>query len=229
MRTIMPVLLLLVTAPAAAAERTYSVTDFDRVQVEGPYEVNLVVGRPSAARASGSQLALDRLSVEVQGRTLKIRYNQFAWGSQARMPAEPVRIDVAARSLRGATLIGSGNLTLSGAQGLKLELGLSGAGRIEARDVQADNLILQLRGSGQALLSGAAKQFRATIQGSGDLDATSLQAEDASLSAATHGSIRVSARRSATVVASGQGEVEILGAKACTISGQTAARVKCGQ
>ena len=37
--------LLAFAAPASAADRRYSVTDFDRVIVEGAYQVHLVVSR----------------------------------------------------------------------------------------------------------------------------------------------------------------------------------------
>ncbi|HMC91878.1 MAG TPA: DUF2807 domain-containing protein, partial [Allosphingosinicella sp.] len=65
-RTALFALLLTAAAPAAAAERSYPVTDFDRIQVEGPYEVTLVTGGASTARGSGSQAALERVTVEVQ-------------------------------------------------------------------------------------------------------------------------------------------------------------------
>src|SRR5690349_20556352 len=67
-------------APAAAAERHYSITDFDRVQVDGPYRVTLATGRSSAARAEGSTEALDHVSIDVQGGILRIRRNRSAWG-----------------------------------------------------------------------------------------------------------------------------------------------------
>ena len=35
--------------PAAAAERRFAVTDFDRVVVEGPYQVRLATGRTTSA------------------------------------------------------------------------------------------------------------------------------------------------------------------------------------
>src|SRR5687768_12032998 len=73
-------LALAAAAPAGGAERSYSVTDFDRVQVDGPYRVSLRTGLTSGARAEGSQEALDRISVDVQGGTLRVRRNRSAWG-----------------------------------------------------------------------------------------------------------------------------------------------------
>ena len=94
-------------APAAAADRNYSVTDFDRVVVDGPYVVQLVVGRPSSAVASGSRDALDRVTIDVQSRTLRIRRNRQRLGRHARapMPARS-RSLLATRDLRSVRLIG---------------------------------------------------------------------------------------------------------------------------
>src|SRR3954451_19033136 len=107
---ILPALLLLLPAAAAAADRTYTVTDFDRVQVDGPYEVVLTTGGPSGARATGSQLALDAVTVEVSGATLRVRTNRSAWGGYPGQPVEPAKIRLTTRDLKSATVVGAGSL-----------------------------------------------------------------------------------------------------------------------
>jgi hypothetical protein len=57
----------LMAAPAHAAERGYSVTDFDRIRIDGPYRVTLTTGRSPGARAVGAQAAIEGVAVEVQG------------------------------------------------------------------------------------------------------------------------------------------------------------------
>jgi hypothetical protein len=229
MKRTMFVFAALCAAPATAAERNYSVTDFDRVQVEGPYAVQLVTGRSSSAKASGSQQALDRVSVEVQGRTLKVRANRSAWGGYPGAAIGTVTITLSTRSLRAATLLGPGSLKLTGGKALALELALSGSGRIDATGIDADTLRIGLLGSGAMTLAGKAKQLRATVQGSGNLDASALASDDAQLGAATTGTVTIAARRTAKVSATGQGSVEVIGAPSCTLTGATASRVKCGK
>src|SRR3954465_1955251 len=94
MRTALFALLLTAAAPAAAAERNYPVTDFDRIQVEGPYEVTLVTGGASAARGIGSDAALEGVTVEVQSGLLRIHPNRSAWGGYPGDKAGPVKIAV---------------------------------------------------------------------------------------------------------------------------------------
>ncbi|WP_167737441.1 GIN domain-containing protein [Sphingomonas parva] len=221
--------LLLAAAPAVAAERNYSVTDFDRIQVEGPYQVTVTTGGFSRARAVGDQAAIDRLSLDVQGRTLRIRANRAAWGGYPGARSGTVRIEIGARSLTMASVIGPGSLAVDRAKGLKVDLSVSGSGRLAVAAVDADNLGIGLLGSGTISAGGKARQARVTIQGSGNLEGESLAADDAVVIADTAGRIAFAARRTARVTASGPGEVSIAGAASCTVTGPAAAGVTCGR
>jgi hypothetical protein len=228
---IMPLFLALAAfaAPAAAAERRYSVTDFDRIQVDGPYEVTLTTGGSSQATATGDQRAIDRIAVDVQGRTLRIRPNPSAWGGYPGAQTGPVRIVLTSRLVRGATVIGPGSLAIDRARGLRIELSLSGSGSLSVGAVEADVLILGLLGSGEMTVAGKAKQLRLTVEGSGDFSGRSLASEDAQITAGTSGALTVGAARTAKVSAHGRGSVEIVGTPACTLSGPAAALVRCGK
>ena len=173
--------------PAGAAERTYSITDFDRVQVDGPYRVILTAGRSSAARAEGSTEALDHVSVDVQGGTLRVRRNRSAWGGYPASGIGPVTVTLTTRDLRNAAVVGSGSLDVDRAKGLRVDLSVSGSGRLTVASVEADNLIVGLLGGGRITLAGRAKQLKATVQGSGDLAAAGLSADDAQIASDTAG------------------------------------------
>lgn len=228
MRAAIPLLLVIAAAPAAAEERTYPVTDFDRVEVQGPYEVTLVTGRPSAARAVGSAQALEGISVDVQGSQLRIRRNASAWGGYPGQKPGPVRIEVSTRDLRAVSVIGAGQVTVDRLRGLRADLSVSGSGRIDAGRVEADTLILGLVGSGRIAAAGTAKQVRATVQGSGDLAAPGLVADDLALTAETAGRIAIAARRTVKLRVGGSGDVAIGGTATCTITGSAAGEVRCG-
>jgi hypothetical protein len=229
MTRFLPFALLLAAAPAAAAERNYSVADFDRIVVEGPYQVTVATGGFTRARAVGDAAAIDRISVEVQGRTLRIRANRSAWGGYPGAKAGTARIEVATREVKMASVIGSGSLAIDRAKGLKVDLTVSGSGRLAVGAVDADNLVVGLVGSGAVSAGGRAKQLRATIQGSGNFEAEGLGADDAVLIADTAGRIAFEARRTAKVTASGAGEVTIAGSATCTVTGPAAGAVGCGR
>jgi hypothetical protein len=214
-------------APAAAAERTFSVTDFDRVQVDGPYAVTVVTGQFSGARAEGSTQALDRVSVEVLGSTLRVRPNRSAWGGYPGERSGPVRLVLTTRDLRAAAVVGSGTLEVDRLKGLKVDLSVNGSGRLSVARVEADNLVVGLLGGGRITLAGAAKQLKATIQGSGDLHAAELRTDDAQILSDTAGNVSVAVARTAKVTATGPGDVEIIGTPSCTVEAKGSGQVLC--
>jgi hypothetical protein len=220
--------LLASVTSAGAADRRYAISDFDRIIVEGPYTVRLVVGRSSSASASGTPQGLDGVSVEVQGTTLRLRRNRNAWGGYPGRPAESATITLTTRNLRSARLLGAGSLDVQGAKGLKVDFAVEGSGRLSATALEADNLTLIARGSGTLRLQGSAKTLSADIQGSGSLDGAGLSAETATIVAATSGEISLTARRAATITANGLGSIAVEGQPACTLRGPAAANVRCG-
>jgi hypothetical protein len=220
--------LVAAASPALAGERTYSVTDFDRISVEGPYIVHLVTGRPSAARAVGSTAALDRVQIDVSGQTLRIRRNRDYWGGEPGAQEGVLTVELSTRTLRSARLIGPGTIDLDHAQGLRVDFSLEGSGRITASGVTADNLFVGLAGSGRLVLAGTAGTMRADIQGTGDVDTSRLLALDATVTTTTTGEVKLAAVRSATVTALGIGAVSVFGHPACTIRGPGGDQVRCG-
>jgi hypothetical protein len=229
MTRILPLALLALAAvPASAAERNYSITDFDRVQVDGPYRVTLTAGRSSSARAEGSTEALDHVAIDVQGGTLRIRRNRSAWGGYPAEGVGPVTVALTTRDLRNAAVVGSGSLDIDRAKGVRVDLTVSGSGRLTVADVDADTLVVGLLGGGRIALAGRARQLRAVVQGSGDLDARGLVAEDAQIGSETAGNVAVTAAKTAKVTATGPGDVDILGSPTCTVQAKGSGQVRCG-
>lgn len=227
-RIMLAALAFAAAVPAVAADRRYTVTDFDRIVVEGPFSVKLTTGRAPSASATGSSEALERVSVEVQGRTLRIRPNRSAWGGYPGEGRSGADIIVSTHELRQAQLLGSGSLSIDRAKGLRFDAALSGSGRLAIGAVEADNLILGVVGAGRMEIAGKAKTMRLTVQGAAGVDGGALIVEDADVNAATSGDVVVGARRSAKVSASGPGNVAIIGSPACTVTATGAGLVSCG-
>jgi Putative auto-transporter adhesin, head GIN domain len=229
MRIIAIAAAIIAAAPASAAERRYTVTDFDRIKVEGPFQVTLSTGRSSAAVATGSPRAIDQLSVEVQSRTLRIGRNPNAWGGYPGESPGPVKIEVSTHSLREATVQGAGSVTVDKAKAMRFQASVSGSGKVGVGQVEADTVALSLMGSGRIEMGGKTKALRASIHGAGDLAASGLKAEDAVIGAGTSGTIAVAVMRSAKVTATGAGDIEIIGDPACTVEARGAGQVSCGK
>src|SRR5688500_18035622 len=92
-------LLVLASLPAAAAppqaQRNYSVTSFDRIRVDGPYQVQLRTNVAPYARAVGAPRALDAVDIKVEGRTLIVRARSSgSWGGYPGEAHGPVTIEL---------------------------------------------------------------------------------------------------------------------------------------
>jgi hypothetical protein len=220
--------LLAFAAPAAAETRRVPVGDFDRLIVEGPYVVHLITGRPSGASAQGTRDALDRVTIDVQGQTLRIRRNRSAWGGAPGADVGTVTVELVTRSLRSARLIGPARLDLEGARGLNVELSVEGSGTIRAAGIDADHLSLALLGSGRLEVAGVARMLNGNFQGTGDIVAADLRAGQATIATTTSGAVAITVNGPATVTANGLGNVRILGRPVCAVAGVAADQVRCG-
>jgi hypothetical protein len=221
---------LAATQPLAAAERVETVTSFDRVRVDGPYRVEIVTGRGSSARLSGDRQALDRVTVDVQGRILTIRANRSAWtgGWPGEDKAAPVLVRLTTGELRSISVSGSSAVSVDRLRGPMVQLAVTGSGRLEVVRAETDRLELALIGSGALSIAGTAKAANAIVRGSGSIEGAGLTANDLTVSSASAGTIAIGARNSAKVKASGSGEVRIGGTPACTITALGSGQVYCG-
>ncbi len=84
---------------STAAERTLSVTSFDRVRIEGPFKVT-VTGVSPFAKIIGSTSAFDSVTVDQQGRTLIVRPNSSNWGGYPGQSRGSVEVSVGTGDFR---------------------------------------------------------------------------------------------------------------------------------
>lgn len=219
---------LSLAAPVSAAERRYPVTDFDRIEVDGPYLVRLVTGRNSLAVATGPQGGIDRLTVEVSGNTLRIRRNRSGWTGTPGAQQGQVEIAVTTRGLRAARLIGPGRLEIDRLAGLRADLGVEGSGELVVNNIATDVLNLRLAGSGRLVARGRTGRLHGTFEGSGNVDAAGLVAQDIVAATNSFGEVALSAARTARITAGGRGPVTVAGRPACTLLGPSSDLVRCG-
>jgi hypothetical protein len=218
--------LLLGATAAPAATRGYSVTSFDRIRVEGPFDVTVRTGVGSSGRADGpDRRMLDRVRIEVIGRTLVIRRDQDAASGGA---LTGIRIAVSTPAVTGATVLGTGMVTIDSGRGARFDVAVSGAGSVSVAALDIDLVNVTILGSGTARLAGRARQVRASVQGAGTIAATPLSTQDATITMAGTGTVALTAIRTARITASGAGAITISGTPACTVQSVGTVEVRCG-
>ena len=221
--------LLLFAAPVAAAERNYSVTDFDRIRVEGPFRITVTTGSAVTARAEGDARALDALVLRVDGRTLVIRMGDSGWGGFPGETLGPPSIRLTAPSLRAAVVTGGGVVDISRMKATRVDLTLTGSGIITAPAIEADRLVASLMGTGRLVMGGRALTASVQSRGAGDIDAQGLSVGDLTVTSESAGEAKFSAERSVRVVSTGAGAISVAGNAACTVQSSGVAPIACNR
>ena len=226
MKTAALAALLFATAPAAAADRNFSVTSFDRVRIDGPYQVTLKTNVAPFARATGTQASLDGVSIKVEGRTLIIRSNPSAgWGGYPGEGRGPVTIELGTHELSTAWINGPGALIIDRVKGLSFDLAIQGAGTMRIDGADVDVLKIGMSGAASTRIAGRAAKLTATVRGTSSLDAESLSIKDAVIGAEGPALVRASVSGTAKVDALGLASVALAGAPSCETKTQGSATV----
>ncbi len=211
-------LAVLPASQAAAAERTLSVTTFDKVRIDGPYRVRVTTGVSPFARVSGSEAAIDGVSVDQQGKTLIVRSNPSSWGGNyPGQPRGPVEISVGTQDLAAAYVNGPGSLSVDKIKGLLFDLSVQGSGSAAIADAKVDQMKIAISGVGTVSIAGTAPKLTALVRGTSALDASGLSVKDVTIGTEGPAQVKVSASNSAKVDARGVSSVEIAGGAACTV------------
>lgn len=222
--------LAFLAVPASAADRTYTVTGFDRVRVEGPFDVRLTVANAGAsAKASGAADMLTNLDIEVQGTTLIVRKGANGWSERGKPNGPAAVVTLVTSNLRMATVLGGGKLAVGGnIRSQRLDIQVNGTGSIDARGIATDELYVGLVGGGNIALAGKSGRAQLQTNGSGTIMAMPLTVNDLIVRLDGTGETQVSARFTADLVSTGLGRIVVAGGAKCTTKAQAGGPILCG-
>lgn len=219
-------LLAIVASPALAAERSVGIGSFDRLRVEGPFEVRVVTGTSPRVRITGGSDAIERVAVRLDGRTLVVRGSTEVWGERSVRPGaadqEPLVVMLSTPALASINSTAGGRITTGPLKGDRIDLSVSGAGAIIAEGATAADVNTIVIGAGTIRIAGRTTRARLTVNGPGGIDASALDAGEVAVRVEGTGESTARARYTARVSHAGLGRVAILGAGKCTITPATA-------
>ena len=207
--------------------RTFAVSDFSRVELAGPDNVDVRVGTAFSVRAEGDEAQLAKLKVEVVGDRLKVgrqKRSGFSWSS-----GEGVRVYVTMPRITAADLAGSGNLSVDRAEGASFVGDLAGSGNLSVGTLAVRDAKLSIAGSGNIRAGGSAETLKIDIAGSGDVAAEGLTAGGANVSIAGSGNVRATVAGDAKVSIMGSGDVDLGERARCSTTKMGSGTVRCGR
>lgn len=213
----------ILASPASAATRNFGITSFEKIRVDGPFKVKLTTGVAPFATATGSQGALDKVAIDVQGNTLVVHNSLESWGGNPGQPNGPVEISLGTHDLSAAWLNGSGALAIDKVKGLTFDLSVQGSGSATIGRADVDQLKVAVAGTAAATLAGRAGTMTAVVRGISSLNAANLTTKDATVGAEGAATVAANVGNSVTVDGSGPATIQFTGGPACTlrVSGST--------
>lgn len=204
--------------------RSWDVSQFERVEVSGPYDVDVTTGQNPAVSAKGSEKLLDRTEVLVKDGVLVIRPKKdgmrWSWKSGT------ARFKVGTPMLGGARIAGSGSVDVDRVEG-DFYGSIAGSGDLRVADLSAGKTSMEIAGSGDIRYAGTADEIRIEIAGSGDADASALEARTGSVDIAGSGDASANISESAKVRIAGSGDVRIKGGAQCSVRKIGSGDVRC--
>jgi hypothetical protein len=212
----------------ATVSRNYQVGNFQRIEVAGPYDVEVRTGGNPGVSARGSEKLLEHTTVEVDGDKLVIRperqggWFHFGWSNHGE-----AHFTVTVPQLSGATIAGSGDIKVDRVAGQKFEGTVTGSGGIAVAALDVQSLKLSIAGSGGVKGSGKAQSAAYDIAGSGDVDAAGIQTQELKVSIAGSGGVKAHASGTADVSIMGSGDVDVTGGAKCNVSKQGSGDARC--
>jgi hypothetical protein len=193
----LPLALLLVLALAATGcgagprtTETRRVAAFDRIEVQGSIDVRVVPGAATDVKVTAGENVIDRVATDSRDGVLRlsIRDHGIVIGPD---PYDDASVQVSADALQGVRVVGSSDVALG--------------------QIDADELSIEVEGSGDVQAAGSAGNLIATIQGSGDANLADLAARTATVTVQGSGNASVNVSDSLDVTVQGSGDVSYRG------------------
>ncbi|MBB6227643.1 hypothetical protein FHS79_001812 [Polymorphobacter multimanifer] len=196
-------------APAAAAERGYSVPAFDRIVLAGAADVDFRAGPRVTVTASGNDLALGRLDISVKDGALVI--GQKRGGAML----GKVKVRVTGPAPRAGTISGSGRLAFDRVSAERFDALVSGSGDLDVAAMQARNADWRLSGSGSMHGAGSVGALKTEMSGAGTMALGGLAARTLTARLSGSGEIDARASETATIELAGSGNIRVRGGAKC--------------
>lgn len=222
--------LLGLAAPANAADRRFAVGSFDRVRVDGPFDVRITTGASPRASVSGDGDLVERVDIAAEGNTLVVRARRDRWAERPTKAATtPLTVTLSTPALATIVVLAGARVRVNRMVAPRIALSVGGSGTIAVAGIVSDRLTATLIGAGGLTLAGRAGVALLSTNGPGSIDAAGLQADDLTVRLDGNGETKVAARYTATITNVGIGRVIVAGSPKCVVKADAGGPVSCGR
>jgi len=193
--------------PKQNDDRSFSVVDFDRLEISEALDVTVQQGSSFSVQARGDSRNINDLEVYKNGNTLRIKFDN----NRNRQYTTYVTITMPV--IRGLDFSGAVNGRINGftEKISRFDLSLSGASTSQL-DVEAEEVYALLTGASNLRITGTGKKIEASVSGASQFTAFDYPVEMAKLTVTGASHAKINATTQLHVSASGASEVIYKGA-----------------
>ncbi|MEO1046322.1 MAG: head GIN domain-containing protein [Pseudomonadota bacterium] len=205
---------------------TVTTAFFDNVTLEGPDNIVIVPGDTPSWMVSANSHDVRNLRISVEGDTLRIRRLRDRY--YRNRSYDPANIIVTAPVLRGFSVAGSGDATITEMTGESAAINIAGPGNVTVGTVNVSQLDVQIAGSGQAVMAGAAGFLNLSVAGPGDMRGADLNVSRAAVSIAGSGDAEFASDGEVDASVIGSGDITVRGSAICNADRSGSGSISCG-
>jgi hypothetical protein len=191
-------------------KETRKVENFQAVTIRIPAEVVIRQGSAESLTIEADDNLLPQLSTRVNSGTLVIENSETTWSRRVD-PTETVKITIIVKSLNEINFSSAGSLVVENLESDELVLSLSGTGEATLSGLKGGKLDITLSGAGTIHADGKADEVSINISGLGSFEGAGLSSQVAAIeiSGAGNATLRVSEKLTAGI--SGAGSINYYG------------------
>ena len=192
-----------ITGNGNIKSETREVGGFDKVNAVGSIDIEMVSDNNPTVRVEADDNVLPYIITEVRSGTLEARFK-----SNIMFTNTHAKVYVSAPGIKKLIVTGSGDIVskdiLKSADEIGMEV--NGSGNINVM-TDAPSVVADISGSGDIQLRGRTKNFDCSISGSGDIKCKSLLSENTTVTISGSGTAHIFASVSLKAKVNGSGEV----------------------
>ncbi len=214
---------------AQAAERNFSIGSFVNIRIEGGLIINISTGKSPSAKVSGTIQQIDNISLQKNGRTLKVIAKKNSRKKRIKdLNIPPVEISLSARKLNDVFINGNGTVTIDSLKSKRSRFVVLGAGALNIREIQSGMATINIIGAGQINISeGEIQKSTIAINGSGSLNANNVRSKTLKIDHQGPANSIITVDGVANISNNGTGSIEILGNGNCIIKSIGSGIITC--
>ena len=191
--------------PAAIDVREVDLADFDRLVLQVPADVEIVLGEKNSARIEAERKVVDSIDFRNRGGTLQVV------AARSFETRERIRIRITCRSLVALEAHSSVDATLAGLGGERFTLTADDSASVSLERLNLAALEADISGSATVTASGKVRTQKVRIGGAGGYDAGELESQVAVVDAGGSSDVVVDSRDSLEAKVSGAATVQYEG------------------